>query len=367
MKLLREFWSREVAPAVRGGEPALWLTCAFGLALLMNKRYLSDRYILPQPELRWQAFCAWQFACLWLLLAAHRWRRTVTAVVIAVVGGALLMALVMSPRDLSLAVPLQFGLPWDDEPFLMLLLVWIVAVPAGVAAWGEDGRPVAGLNLLLLGLLAGLVMLVCPRFLEPLLHDARYDKFNWGLLTFCWLLLSPAAVGLGLAGPGEAKDGWGLGRVRFWLPWTLALLAFMLLLVTQFASRQPSFGDYYPMFRPDWYAYDPSIHGWGFLAAYEATYVLYFLGWEYFFRGFMLFRLEAAYGPRAILIQAVPFALMHINKPPLEFHSSLVAGLVLGWLAWRSRSFWPCFLLHAGVAVAMDLTVMLNRLAGVGG
>ncbi len=366
MTALRRFWDREVAPALAGSEPGLWLTCAFGLAVLMNKRYLCDKFVMPQPEARWQAFCAWQFACLWLVLVAHRARRPVIASVSALLGGAVIMAVVMAPQDLAAAVPLRFRAPWLSEPYLMLLLAWLVAAPAGIAARTEDGRPVAGLNLLLIGLLVGLVVLACPQVLDPLLHDARYDKLNWGLLTCCWLLLNPAAMGLGLTGPGAVMDGWGLGRVRFWLPWTLALLAVMLAVVVGFAGRQPGFEAYYPMFRPDWYAYDPALHGWTFLVVYELTYVVYFLGWEYFFRGFMVFRLEPAYGPRAILIQTVPFALMHINKPALEFQSSLLAGLVLGWLAWRARSFWPCFLLHAGVAVAMDLTVMLNR-PGAGG
>jgi len=363
VRLLRRFWDEEIAPALKGGDAGLWLTCAFGLAVLMNKRYLCDRAIVPQPELRWQLFCAWQFACVWLLLVAHRTQRSLPAAIYAFLGGAMIMAVVMSPRDLTVAVPMAYSPPWQSEPYLMLLLAWLVAAPAGIASRSEDGKPVAALNLLLIGVLAGVIVLLNPRWLEPLVHDARYDKFNWGLLTCCWLLFNPAAMALGLCGPGQTNDGWSPGRVRFWLPWVLLLLAFMLKLVTSFAANQPSFGEYYPMYRPDWYAYDPALHGWKYLLLYESTYLVYFLGWEYFFRGFMLFRLEPVYGPRAILIQTVPFALMHINKPGLEFQSSLVAGLVLGWLAWRSRSFWPCFILHAGVAVAMDLTVVMNRLA----
>ena len=42
------------------------------------------------------------------------------------------------------------------------------------------------------------------------------------------------------------------------------------------------------------------------------------------------------------------------------------AGVVLGWLAWRGRSFWPCFLLHAGVAVTMDVTALVNGLRFAG-
>ena len=363
MKCLRRFWSSEIAPALEGNSPALWLTCALGTAVLMNKRYLCDRGVVPDPETRWQIFAAWQFACLWLLLIAAKVRRPLPAAVVAFLGGVVILGLVMVPSQLTSPGARQLSPPWTSTPWLMLVLAWCVAAPAGIAARAaaDQRRTWPAVLLMIFSLAIVGLVLWCPKAIDPLLHDARYDKFNWGLLTVCWLCLNPAAMGLGLLGRSVAKDGFGLGRLRFWVPWTGLFLAFMLLVVVQFAGRQPGFEQYYPMFRPDWFAYDPELHGWWFFVIYEATYVVYFLGWEFFFRGFMLFRLEPEFGAKAILIQAVPFALMHINKPPLEFHSSLLAGIVLGWLAWRSRSFWPCFLLHAGVAVTMDLTALVNR------
>ncbi len=41
-------------------------------------------------------------------------------------------------------------------------------------------------------------------------------------------------------------------------------------------------------------------------------------GWEYVFRGWVLFGYARKYGPEALWIQAVPFAVAHIGKPGIE-------------------------------------------------
>jgi len=70
------------------------------------------------------------------------------------------------------------------------------------------------------------------------------------------------------------------------------------------------------------------------------------LGWEFFFRGFLLFALYRACGPLALVLQAVPFALAHIGKPELETLSCIFGGTAFGYVAWRTRSFLYPFLIH---------------------
>jgi membrane protease YdiL (CAAX protease family) len=69
-------------------------------------------------------------------------------------------------------------------------------------------------------------------------------------------------------------------------------------------------------------------------------------GWEFLFRGFLLFSLYAAVGPYAIVLQAVPFALAHIGKPELETLSTIFGGSAFGYIAWRTGSFLYPFLIH---------------------
>jgi membrane protease YdiL (CAAX protease family) len=73
-------------------------------------------------------------------------------------------------------------------------------------------------------------------------------------------------------------------------------------------------------------------------------------GWEFFFRGWLLFGYARRFGPEAIWLQAVPFALAHIGKPELETLSTIFGGFAFGWVAWRTKSFLYPLLIHWFVA-----------------
>lgn len=67
------------------------------------------------------------------------------------------------------------------------------------------------------------------------------------------------------------------------------------------------------------------------------TAALELFGWGFFFRGFMLFALYCVAGPSAIVLQAVPFALAHLGKPPLETFTTIPGGTAFGWVTRRTR------------------------------
>jgi len=73
-------------------------------------------------------------------------------------------------------------------------------------------------------------------------------------------------------------------------------------------------------------------------------------GWEFFFRGFILFAFVRKFGAEALWLQAVPFALAHIGKPEIETLSTIFGGFAFGWIAYRTRSFVYPFLIHWFVA-----------------
>lgn len=144
----------------------------------------------------------------------------------------------------------------------------------------------------------------------------------------------------------------GSGRAAWWL--FIAMIPVMVV-----ASRYPTFNLHYPM-------YPPAAFSWPALAAFELTYGFYFFCWEWFYRGFLTFGLAKGLGfPLAIFIQAVGFGIMHVGKPMPEVIGSFAGGIVLGALAMRSRSFYPCFLLHWAVSVSFDLLVIQARPGGL--
>ncbi|MGE5249688.1 MAG: lysostaphin resistance A-like protein [Bacteroidota bacterium] len=73
-------------------------------------------------------------------------------------------------------------------------------------------------------------------------------------------------------------------------------------------------------------------------------------GWEFLFRGLLLFGYTRRFGPEGIWLQAVPFALMHLSKPEVETLSTIFGGFAFGWIAYRTRSFLYPFLIHWFVA-----------------
>ena len=73
-------------------------------------------------------------------------------------------------------------------------------------------------------------------------------------------------------------------------------------------------------------------------------------GWEFFFRGFLLFGYAKKFGSDAIWLQAVPFALAHLGKPWVETLSTIFGGYAFGWIAYRTRSFVYPYLIHWFIA-----------------
>jgi len=72
---------------------------------------------------------------------------------------------------------------------------------------------------------------------------------------------------------------------------------------------------------------------------------------EFLYRGFLLFGLKEKFGEGSILIQMVPFVLLHLGKPELETISTILTGILFGWVAYRGRSFWPAFIIHMFINV----------------
>jgi membrane protease YdiL (CAAX protease family) len=142
----------------------------------------------------------------------------------------------------------------------------------------------------------------------------------------------------------ESPRDFGLtvGDWRLGLKLTLVIVAILLPLVA-FAARTPAMQDYYAGDEGQWQSLVPPI-------------ALSLVGWEFLFRGFLLFSLVALMGPTAIIVQAVPFALAHLGKPEIETLSTIVGGSLFGWVAWRTRSFLYPYLIHLAIYA---LTVVL--------
>jgi hypothetical protein len=82
-----------------------------------------------------------------------------------------------------------------------------------------------------------------------------------------------------------------------------------------------------------------------------------------FFRGFWLGALRRSFGSGAIFAMAVPYCMIHFQKPFLEVVGAIVAGIALGSLSMKTRSIYQGFLVHITVAGLMDWLALRNRKA----
>ena len=72
-------------------------------------------------------------------------------------------------------------------------------------------------------------------------------------------------------------------------------------------------------------------------------YLLYYAGWEFFFRGYLNFGLKTSLGEfNALWIQTLASTIIHIGNPAGETWGAIPGGIYMGLLAFRTRSVsWP--------------------------
>jgi len=153
--------------------------------------------------------------------------------------------------------------------------------------------------------------------------------------------------------------GLGLGEWRF-ATVVAALYLPVVAVGTWVLSDGAAFQEQYPH-------YSPATRHWDVFLLYEALFLFYWIGWEYLWRGFVLFGTAPTFGVHAILVQALPFAALHVTKPWPEALLSIVGGIALGALVWRCRSFWIAVPIHAAQMMLLDLWCTLRIRTGVSG
>jgi membrane protease YdiL (CAAX protease family) len=191
--------------------------------------------------------------------------------------------------------------------------------------WGYD------LNLLAVVSISTLVLIL--RWYYPLKID--FPKAN----ELIYYLLVPLAAGFLLFRDKPWDYGIRIGHWKTAVILTTAYLAAMALILYE-VGKMPEFRSYYHMYSIDW----PEL-------LFNAA--LYMVTWEFLFRGYMLFGLEKSIGRGAIFVQTIPFVLLHIGKPFLETLACIPGGFIFGYVAYRTRSFLPCFIIHLGIYAMM--------------
>lgn len=128
-----------------------------------------------------------------------------------------------------------------------------------------------------------------------------------------------------------------------WRPYFL--FGIIMLIVLSGICSSPNFYRFYPLYRPE-SALD--------CLRFELIYLPQFVAVEFFFRGPLLFFFHDKFQRFALVLMTLPYAIIHIHKPFPEAIGSIMAGLILGHFAIKSKSIWPGVILHMIVALGAD-------------
>jgi len=141
------------------------------------------------------------------------------------------------------------------------------------------------------------------------------------------------------------KFGLGPGNWRVW-GFHLLVVFIVGIPVLLISSRFSFLEDYYTIRDFD-------------LLKYSLETIVYMFGWEFLFRGFLLFGLKDKFKELSILVQMIPFVLLHFGKPEIETIGTIFMGIYFGYVVYRGNSYWPALIIHLFVNISFRFIVNL--------
>lgn len=196
-------------------------------------------------------------------------------------------------------------------------------------------------------------------------HVAKFVPINgMALAGWAWWFISQGFFGFILPvlclkyifKQNRTEMGLGLGNWRFALLGCAIYLP-IVAVATWFLSAGSDFQATYPH-------YAGAESSWVQFLLYEALFIFYWMGWEYLWRGYVLFGTQKTLGIYAVFVQMIPFALLHMDKPMAEAYLSILGGIALGVLCLYCRSFWIAVPIHAAQMLILDFWCSLRARSG---
>jgi uncharacterized protein len=202
------------------------------------------------------------------------------------------------------------------------------------------------------------VCLWCARFTQMLVPQSwsRLSELNWWAGTQIVFYAVVPVAGLAAIGVRPVDLGWRFSGImrHGWVYAGLFAIALPFVIVV---SGSMEFQEHYPILE----IVPGQTDVWRDLAIWWPFYALQFVAIETFFRGVLVLGLSERFGSSAVLIAVVPYMMIHFVKPPAEAAASIVGGVVLGYLALRTRSIVWGIALHIAVAASMDIAALGHK------
>jgi membrane protease YdiL (CAAX protease family) len=179
-----------------------------------------------------------------------------------------------------------------------------------------------------------------------------YEYLYWFVSDFLTLFILSVIVIKFILRENLKDYGLQVGELKIGLLFSGAFLIVMITLIWFFSST-PAFSEKYPHLLS-------TRNSWQEFSIYEAGMLIYMISWEFIWRGFMLFGLKEKFGYYSVLIQMIPFVILHNGKPVTETFGAIAGGIALGALAFRTNSILYCIIAHSGVMFTIDLISTLR-------
>ena len=241
-------------------------------------------------------------------------------------------------------------------------------------------------RLLLYAVAAGLCVVLYSYLTPPLLPASVLSEFpfirnlpgDFSVYAFRFLL---STVLLGLAPLllsllfGEKVKELGLRiRVDFFKDKIFYILLGFCLLFGYLGSLSADLAAYYPYSRTLIEVIQRKGL-WFFLIHLTGYFFFYYLPWEFFFRGFLIFPFIREIGRNSALppernpgilaiasFQVLPSALLHFGHPLSETIVTVFFGLAVAYIAVKTKSIIPGLIFHSVVGITLDLFIIVRIL-----
>ncbi len=143
------------------------------------------------------------------------------------------------------------------------------------------------------------------------------------------------------------KYGFNLKNIETSLLWTFILGPIIIIGNYYLAGKKENLKNYPPIRFKQWNSTKHFIN--------SSTWTIYLLGYEFMFRGLLLFSFYYAYGAiTAIAINILLYSLIHIPKGKKETIGAIPLGLILSIITLNTGSFIVAFVFHVIMALSND-------------
>lgn len=146
----------------------------------------------------------------------------------------------------------------------------------------------------------------------------------------------------------------GIGDYRYGLV-SVCVVAPLFALLIYLGPIDESMHSFYPV-SGDEVGESVAIYG-----SWAIWYLLFYIAFEFFYRGFLLFATDDLDWLTCLMIHLLCCTLIHVGKPFMETAASIPASIIFAWIVYRTRSIWYAVAIHFVVGISNDLCILLQK------